>query len=180
MGIRLLLSKIYRDLMSKEKYVDHLRKKGVVIGDSCEIYTDSDFGSEPFLITIGSHVRINCGVRFITHDGGAWILRDKRFNNYVSSSVSKYGRIIVENNVHIGTNAIIMPNVRIGENSIIACGAIVTRNVPKNSIVGGIPARVIEDVNTYLEKNRSKLLDMKEKPSTISWKDYILENTPDV
>ena len=46
-------------------------------------------------------------------------------------------RINIGNNVHVGTNAIIMPGVTIGDNVVVACGAVVTKNVKSNSIVGG-------------------------------------------
>ena len=37
----------------------------------------ASFGSEPYLIRLGNHVRVNAGVNFVTHDGGYWILRNK-------------------------------------------------------------------------------------------------------
>lgn len=45
--------------------------------------------------------------------------------------------IKIGNNVHVGTNAIIMPGVCIGDNCVVACGAVVTKDVKPNSIVGG-------------------------------------------
>jgi acetyltransferase-like isoleucine patch superfamily enzyme len=75
------------------------------------------FGSEPYLITIGEHVEITYGVRFITHDGAIWSLRkyDERFQE-----LDLLGPIKVGNNVFIGNNSIILPNVTIGDNTIIA------------------------------------------------------------
>lgn len=55
--------------------------------------------------------------------------------------------IVVEDKVWIGGNATILPGVTIGENSIVAAGSVVTKDVPKNSIVGGNPARVIREIN---------------------------------
>ena len=52
------------------------RSKGMVIGDRCEIYSSASFGSEPYLISLGDHVRVNSGVTFVTHDGGVWVLRE--------------------------------------------------------------------------------------------------------
>lgn len=49
-------------LLSMSKYPAFLREKGVTIGTGCEIYKTANFGSEPYLITIGNHVRINAGV----------------------------------------------------------------------------------------------------------------------
>lgn len=57
--------------------------------------------------------------------------------------VSK-GPVIIENNVWVGEGVAIMPNVRIGKNSIIATNAVVTKDVPPNSVVAGVPAKVIK------------------------------------
>jgi len=54
---------------------------------------------------------------------------------------SKKGKIILEKNCKIGTHSTIMPNVRIGENSIVASYSFVTKNIPKNEIWAGIPAK---------------------------------------
>lgn len=54
------------------------------------------------------------------------------------------GPVIIENNVWVGEGVAIMPNVRIGKNSIIATNAVVTKDVPPNSVVAGVPAKVIK------------------------------------
>ncbi|YCM42402.1 acyltransferase [Verrucomicrobiaceae bacterium 227] len=51
--------------------------------------------------------------------------------------------IVIGDNVWIGTRAIILPGVTVGSHSIVAAGAVVTKDVPEYSIVGGNPARVI-------------------------------------
>ena len=56
------------------------------------------------------------------------------------------GHIHIKKNAWIGAGAIILQGVTIGENSIVAAGAIVSTNVPDNTIVGGIPARVIKEI----------------------------------
>ena len=136
------------------------RKQGAVIGDNCEIYPSANF-MEPYLIEIGHHVRINESVNFVTHDGGVWVLRglgkEKQDEN-----IDIFGKIRIGNNVHIATNVTIMPNVKIGSNVIVGCGAIVTHDIPDNSIVVGIPARVIESVDEYYEKNRSRFVYTKQ------------------
>lgn len=125
-------------LIPKSHFPDYLRKKGVEIGEKCEIYKTASFGSEPYLIKIGNHVRVNSGVVFVTHDGGYWVLRDEKAGFGAEfKEADKFGRIVIEDNVHIGTNAIIMPGVTIGENSVIACGAVVTHDVSPNSVWGG-------------------------------------------
>jgi len=54
---------------------------------------------------------------------------------------SKKGKIVLKKNCRIGTHSTIMPNVTIDENSVIAAYSFVTRNVPKNELWAGIPAR---------------------------------------
>ncbi|MEZ5288405.1 MAG: DapH/DapD/GlmU-related protein [Vicinamibacterales bacterium] len=51
--------------------------------------------------------------------------------------------IVLERNVWIGAGAIVIGGVTVGENAVIAAGAVVTRDVPPNVLVGGNPARVI-------------------------------------
>lgn len=52
----------------------------------------------------------------------------------------------IKENAWIGTNATILPGVTIGKNSIVAAGAVVTKDVPDNTIVGGIPAKVLKSI----------------------------------
>lgn len=51
--------------------------------------------------------------------------------------------VYIEDDVWIGTRAIILPGVRVGTGSIVGCGAVVSRDVEPFSIVGGIPAKLI-------------------------------------
>lgn len=140
--------------------IDNLRKTGMVIGNGCEIYSTASFGSEPYLIHLGDCVRINQGVHFVTHDGGVWVLRNlEGFDEF--KDVDLFGEITVGNNVHIGTNAIIMPGVTIGDNVIIGCAAVVCHDIPNNSVAVGIPARVIKTVDEYMTKNKEKLVHTK-------------------
>jgi acetyltransferase-like isoleucine patch superfamily enzyme len=55
--------------------------------------------------------------------------------------------IVIKRNAWIGANATILPGVTIGENAIIAAGAVVSKDVPANTIVGGIPAKFIKSIN---------------------------------
>lgn len=56
------------------------------------------------------------------------------------------GHIHIKKNAWIGANATILPGVTIGENAIIAAGAVVSKDVPDNTIVGGIPAKIIKKI----------------------------------
>lgn len=56
------------------------------------------------------------------------------------------GRIHIKKNAWIGANATILQGVTIGENSVVAAGAVVSKDVPDNTIVGGIPAKIIKTI----------------------------------
>jgi acetyltransferase-like isoleucine patch superfamily enzyme len=107
-----------------------------------------DFGSEPFLISIGKHVTIAARVAFITHDGGTWVFRDQAKYR----EVIKYGRIVIHDNCFIGYGSTIMPGVSIGRNAVVAAHSVVTKDVPPDTVVGGAPARTLMSVEEYAEK----------------------------
>lgn len=125
------------------------KKIGVQIGSDCRILDDSFsvFGSEPYLISLGNHVSISSGVRFITHNGALWV-----FRNETTPHLNEYKRISVGNNVFIGMNSIVMPGVIIGDNVIIGANSVVTKNVDSNCVVCGSPARKISSISEYEEK----------------------------
>ncbi|TRX66348.1 acyltransferase [Carboxylicivirga sp. M1479] len=117
-----------------------LRSRGVKIGDNCMIF-NADFSTEPYLITIGNHVAVSNGVRFITHDGAVWIYRDE------FPDLDVFGKIVIGNNTVIGMNAIILPNTVIGDNCIVAAGAVVKGKFGNGSLIMGNPAKKIMDTN---------------------------------
>ena len=55
--------------------------------------------------------------------------------------------IHIEKNVWIGSNSTILPGVTIGKNAVVAAGAVVTKDVSENTVVGGVPARIIKTIN---------------------------------
>ena len=167
----MLLKRFVDRIQRNKDIVTYLREKGVKIGEGCEIYSVESFGSEPYLVEIGNNVRINSGVSLVTHDGGVWVLRNL---NPAFKEADLFGKIIIHDNVHIGTNAIIMPNVEIGSNCIIGCGAIVTHDIPDNSIAVGVPARVIESIDEYIKKHEKSLV-MTKGLSAIAKRNYLLE-----
>jgi acetyltransferase-like isoleucine patch superfamily enzyme len=58
----------------------------------------------------------------------------------------KVGHIHIKKNAWIGANATILQGVTIGENAVVAAGAVVSKDVPDNTIVGGIPAKIIKTI----------------------------------
>jgi len=132
---------ILRLVLSKEHYA---RKIGVKLGDNCRLIGNNNFGSEPYLVTIGNHVSITQS-SFITHDGAVWIFRDKL------PDIEVFKPITIGNNVFIGINCILLPGVTIGDNVIVGAGSVVTKDLDSNYVYAGIPAKKIKTIDEYNE-----------------------------
>lgn len=65
---------------------------------------------------------------------------NKYYNNV------SYKKVVIGNNVWLGTGVIIIPGVTIANNSVVAAGAVVMKDVPDNRVVAGVPAKVISKV----------------------------------
>lgn len=108
-------------------------------------------------IHVGKNVFINSGCRFqdqggITIGDGALIGHNVIFAT-LNHSIDPRKRsdlhpapIVIGNNVWIGANATVVPGVTIGDGAVIGAGAVVTRDVPPNVIVGGVPAKIIKKI----------------------------------
>lgn len=144
MIIRFLYS-LFSMLKLKRDPIAFARSIGVKVGENCRFLETrlGTFGSEPYLISLGNHVTITSRVQFVTHDGGVWVFREEH------PDIDVFGPIVVGNNVFIGIGALIMPNVTIGDNVVIAAGAVVTRDIPANTVVAGVPARIIKTLDDY-------------------------------
>ena len=152
-----IIVKIKLKFASPRQRAELYREYGYCLGNNCEVYPGVKFGTEPYLITIGNNVRITSNVRFITHDGGVWVIRN--MNNM--PEIDKFGTISIGNNVMIGTDSIIMPNSRIGNNCIIGAGTVVTKEIPDNSVVAGVPGKIICTIEEYYRKNKDVFLNTK-------------------
>ncbi|MBO5105938.1 MAG: capsule biosynthesis protein CapG [Clostridia bacterium] len=156
--IKLIYWALYRlHIVSSVKVA---KKMGVCCGNGCRILDNpfKVFGSEPFLIKLGDNVEITNGTRIITHDGGLWVLRncDIQFKKADFFSPVKIG-----NNVFIGVNTIILPGVTIGNNVVIGAGSVITKDIPSNSVVCGVPARVVKNLDEYKKSKISSIVNTK-------------------
>lgn len=87
----------------------------------------------------------DCGVRI--HLGKrVFINSNCMFTDLGTITLEDDAPIVIKRRAWVGANATITPGVTIGENAIVAAGAVVTKDVAANTIVGGIPARVIERI----------------------------------
>lgn len=128
--------------------VGYARRIGVAVGRDCRFLgvNAATFGFEPYLVTLGDHVAIAAGVRFLTHDGGNWLFQ----REYPDLDVA--APIVVGDNVLLGINAMIYRGVTVGSDVVVAPGALVMRDVPAGSLVAGAPARVISSIDDYRER----------------------------
>ncbi len=108
--------------------------KNITIGDNVFINACCKFQDQGG-ISIGSNCLIghNVTIATLNHD-----LNPKKRQNSIPNPV------IIEDNVWIGADVTILPGVKIGNGAIIAAGSIVTKNVDKNTIVAGNPAKIIK------------------------------------
>lgn len=169
------LYKSYKIKFELRKYTDftiaeYFRKQGAQIGENCRLMIRS-LGPEPYLIKIGNHVSISNGVRLLTHDGSGWVF------HHEDPTLQRFGKIEIKDNCFLGVNCIILPGITIGPNSIVGAGAVVTKDVPPNTIVAGNPARVIKSIDKY----KSKIFDIwkVQKPSNYMSEFDLSLNSPE-
>lgn len=111
--------------------------KGSIIGDKAIL--DARRGG----IVIGDNVCIGTGVSM-------WTDQHDYNDPYFRSMPNKRGPIVIHDRVWIGPGVTILHNVTIGEGAVVAAGAVVTKNIPPFTLVGGIPAKVIAKRNEDL------------------------------
>jgi galactoside O-acetyltransferase len=107
------------------------------IGDDCDVNTNVQFGASSGRLIIGNNVMIgpNVVVRVSNHG----MARDKP----MIAQLPQRGEVIIEDDVWIGSNAVITPDVRVAKGTIVGAGAVVTRSTEPYSIVAGVPAKKI-------------------------------------
>ncbi|MBQ3070256.1 MAG: acyltransferase [Tidjanibacter sp.] len=145
----MIFSGIYNRLQKKFKGpIGYARYIGVTIGENCKLIDNPDWGSEPYLITVGNHVYFSSKCSLVTHDGSTWCFRDEPEYKHVL----RYGAIEIKDNCFIGMGVTILPNVTIGPNSIVGAGSLVTKDVQPNSVYAGVPAKFICTMDEYKTK----------------------------
>ena len=117
----------------------------------------------PFYTNLGQFIRLGKNV-FINHAcsfldlGGITIEDDVMIGPYVKITSENHpveiasrktlipAAVTIRRNAWIGAGATILPGITVGENAVVAAGSVVTRDVPANTVVGGIPARFIKNI----------------------------------
>ena len=117
----------------------------------------------PFYTACGSNIHVgrNVFINSCCHfqdQGGIYIDDGALIGHNVVLATLNHGRlpenrhdllpspIYIGKNVWIGASAVVLPGVRIGDGAIVAAGAVVTKDVPPNTVVGGVPARQLKSV----------------------------------
>lgn len=104
--------------------------------------------SDPKLIKFHNNVVVTSNVTFVTHDIFHLGLNHLKRGDFCYQA----GCIEVMDNVFIGCNSTILSNIKIGPNALIAAGSVVTKDVPPNTVVAGVPAKVIGTFEEYIKK----------------------------
>lgn len=164
-----LLKKIVnRSNSSKIKY---LRKKGTKIGENVRLSINvENFGSEPWLITLGNNILTSSNVHFITHDGSVSVLNNLHFED---KKLDLFGEIKVGNNVFIGFNSTILYGAEIGDNVIIGANSLVNKKLESNYVYAGVPAKKICTVEEFYAKHKGEYLNTVGLPSDEKRKVYL-------
>lgn len=140
--------------VNQQYYVSKMLRIQCDDPSTIHIYGKVDFGSEPWLISMGNNIYITDGVKFLTHDGGTLLFRDRVPDLEITKPIS------LGSNVYIGNNAIILPGVSIGNEVIVGAGSVVTHDVPDHAVVAGVPAKTIKSTEEYFRKAQDESLHL--------------------
>lgn len=120
---------------------------GAIIGEDCNICDHTFIEND---VVVGDRVTIKCGVQLwdgIRIEDDVFIGPNATFTNDKFPRSKQYPaqflKTIICSHVSIGANATILPGLIIGKGAMVGAGAVVTKNVPENSLVMGNPARFI-------------------------------------
>lgn len=142
-------------MMKSDDRVEYLRRHHVFghIGKNT-IWRDRLVPLYAERIFLGDNVRCGSKVLFVTHDVIHSMLNNRPGNDFEFKE--KIGDIRIGDNVFIGSNSTILYDVTVGSNVIIGAGSLVNRDVPSNSVVAGVPARVICPFDAFVEKRKKE------------------------
>lgn len=113
----------------------------IVIGNDCGISGGSICAA--MRVELGNECLLGANVTIVDTDFHSINPINRRFNN--NWEVIGCDPVKIENNVFIGTGAVVLKGVCIGRNSVIGAGAIVTKDVPLDVIVAGDPAKILKE-----------------------------------
>jgi acetyltransferase-like isoleucine patch superfamily enzyme len=126
-----------------------------------QIVGGANFGSEPYLITIGDNTTVSFDCAFVTHDAATRVIRNLPDGN---KETVIYTPINIGKNCFIGCRTVVLHGVTIGDNCIIGAGSIVNRDIPSNTVAAGSPCKTICSLDEYMEKHKDDFMYIVSKP----------------
>lgn len=146
-----------RFVLCRGRKVDYLRRLGARVGQEVALLNQvKQFGTEPWLIEIGSRVNIAAGVVFVNHDGPSRVFRHEIEGGSLYGN--RFGPIRVLDNCVIGTGAVLLPGVTIGPDSVVGANSVVTKDVPPRTVAAGVPARPLCTLDQYAARYRAAMI----------------------
>jgi len=150
--------KIGENSLVNGNFIFELQSGSVTIGDRTFTGGGSFYCIDE--IIIGNDVMFSWGCTVIDNNSHSHIwserksdvldwkkgIEENKIGGYKDWSKVKRGKIVIKDKVWIGFNSIILKGVTIGEGAIIGAGSVVTKDVPKWTIVGGNPAKIIREI----------------------------------
>ena len=109
----------------------------LIIGNNCIVNTNVQFGASSGKLVIGNDISIAANVVIRVANGGM------RKSTAMRLQPHTYGEIFIEDDVWIGSNAVITSGVTLAKGTVVGAGAVVTKSTEPYSIVGGVPAKKI-------------------------------------
>jgi maltose O-acetyltransferase len=144
-----IIVKVLLKISDKIKHMNYQRRlnnciaNGLSLGRNVTIMPGAFIDPRySFLISIGDNCSISNGVLVLAHDASTYKFTD---------GFTRLGKVEIKENCYIGSNAIILPGVVIGPNVLIAAGSVVNKNIPPNSCVAGVPARVYSKFDEFIQ-----------------------------
>lgn len=117
------------------------RWMGVNVGRHVFIGLDTWLDDQfPELVVIEDDVTISFRVTVIVHDDAKRLDRTE-----AGAGDGTVAPVVLRRGCYLGAGCLVLPGVTVGERAVVAAGAVVTRDVPAGTVVGGVPARVIKD-----------------------------------
>lgn len=143
-------------ILTSTKRTEYLRNNGVFssIGENCNVMSRT-VPLYAKLIKLGNNVRVASNVTFVTHDV-SHVMLNAHPDLKDTSFKEKVGCIEIGDNVFVGAGTTILYGVKIGSNVVIGAGSLINKDIPDNSVVGGVPAKVIGAFDDYVVKRKNE------------------------